>query len=272
MNLSVLLWGIPQAMRAAAKVYPEYAARLRERNLIAQFRLRDKPEGRWIQLDNGRVRTGKGLHDKPDVTLFFKNKAIAESFLTPPFDMLERIDAAKNFKIGLEGPEDLAVWFMQTLARLESVTWKSGTDMGNGVTRYTTGSNSGPLFVYVKDGKILRTTPIDFDDSDAPPWSITARGKPFTPLRRTTTASHAVCLKSMVYSKSRLLHPMKRQMHRLPAAQFGQVVCEEAPTPPIAVVTRKPRRFKVEKNERFGEVVASGKGYKKLALAGKEKR
>ena len=75
---------------------------------------------------------------------------------------------------------------MQTLARLETITWKSGTDMGNGVTRYTNGTNSGPIFVYVKDGKILRTTPIDFDDEDAPPWSINARGKTFTPPRRTT--------------------------------------------------------------------------------------
>jgi molybdopterin guanine dinucleotide-containing S/N-oxide reductase-like protein len=210
MKLSVILWGIPQAMRAAAKVYPAYAARLKERDLVAQFRLRDKPEGRWIQLQGGKIRTESGLYEKPDVTLFFKNAAIAESFLTPPFDMLERIDAAKNFKIGLEGPEDLAVWFMQTLARLETVTWKPGTDMGNGVTRYTNGTNSGPIFVYVKDGKILRTTPMDFDDGDAPPWTITARGKTFTPSRRTTTASHAVCLKSMVYSKNRILHPMKR--------------------------------------------------------------
>ena len=40
MNLSVLLWGIPQAMRAAARVYPEYAARLRERaaEAVAQAR------------------------------------------------------------------------------------------------------------------------------------------------------------------------------------------------------------------------------------------
>ena len=39
MKLSVLLWGIPQAMRAAALFYPNYAARLKERNVIAQFRL-----------------------------------------------------------------------------------------------------------------------------------------------------------------------------------------------------------------------------------------
>ncbi len=59
MNLSLLLWGIPQAMRAAARLYPEYAARLNERNLIAQFRLRDKPEGRWIKLENGKVTLGQ---------------------------------------------------------------------------------------------------------------------------------------------------------------------------------------------------------------------
>ncbi|NJD30361.1 MAG: hypothetical protein FIB04_00535, partial [Gammaproteobacteria bacterium] len=210
MNLTVLLWGIPQAMRAAARMYPEYAARLRERNVIAQFRLRDRPEGRWIQLENGKVRSKKGLHARPDITIAFKNRAIAESFLTPPFDLLERIDAAKMFKVTLEGPDELAVWFMATLARLETVMWKAGTDMGNGVTRYTSGTNGGPIFVYVKDGKVIRTTPIDFDAEDAPSWSITARGRTFTPPRRTTLGAHGACQKSMLYSKNRLLYPMKR--------------------------------------------------------------
>ena len=144
------------------------------------------------------------------MTILFKNKAIAESFLTPPFDQLERIDAAKNFKIGMEGPDELAVWFMSTLARMETLTWKSGTDMGNGVTRYTNGTNGGPIFVYVKDGKIIRITPIDFDDNDAPSWTIKARGKTFTPPRKTTLAAHGMCQKSMVYSKERILYPMKR--------------------------------------------------------------
>ena len=210
MNLSLLLWGIPQAMRAAARLYPEYAARLGERNLVTQFRLRDKPEGRWIQLENGRITSSSGLHERPDLTIHFKNKAIAERFLTPPFDLLERIDAAKNFKVGLDGPDELAVWFMATLSRLETITWKPGTDMGDGVVRYTSGTNGGPIFVYVKDGRILRTTPIDFDAEDAPSWSITARGRTFTPPRRTTLGAHGMCQKSMVYSKNRLLYPMKR--------------------------------------------------------------
>ena len=51
MKLTVLLWGVPQAMRAAARFYPEYAARLKERDLVAQIKLRDTPEiGRWIKL------------------------------------------------------------------------------------------------------------------------------------------------------------------------------------------------------------------------------
>jgi trimethylamine-N-oxide reductase (cytochrome c) len=210
MNLTLLLWGIPQAMRAVARVYPEYAARLKERDLTAQFRLRGSDEGRWVRLQGGKVSTGKGLHAGPDLTIEFKNRQIAERFLTPPFDHLERVDAAKNFKLQLTGRDDLAVWFMATLARLETVTWKAGTDMGNGVTRYTNGTNGGPIFVYVKDGKILRTTPIDFDADDAPSWSIEARGRTFTPPRRTTLAPHGACQKSMVYSKGRILHPMKR--------------------------------------------------------------
>lgn len=210
MNLSVLLWGIPQAMRAAASIYPAYAERLKERNLVAQFKLKDKPQGRWVKLENGKISSGNGIHKSPDMTLWFKNQEIAESFLTPPFDQLERIDAAKNFKIGMDGPDDLAVWFMATLARLETLTWKSGTDMGNGIVRYTNGTNGGPIFVYVKDGKIVRTTPMEFDDEDAPSWSITAKGKTFTPPRRTTLAAHGMCQKSMVYSKNRILYPMKR--------------------------------------------------------------
>ena len=210
MRFLIILWGIPLAMRAVALIFPEYAALLKEKDLIAQFKVADKPKGRWIKLRNGKISSGSGLHENPDIALVFKNEAIGASFLTPPFDQLERIDAAKNFKIGVEGDDGLAVWFMAALARLETVSWPSGKDVGNGVKRYTNGTNGGPIFVYVKDGKIIRTTPIDFDDEDAPSWSIKARGKTFTPPRRTTLSSHGLCQKSMAYSKDRILYPMKR--------------------------------------------------------------
>ena len=85
-----------------------------------------------------------------------------------------------------------------------------GTPMPDGTTRYTTCTNGGPLYVFVKDGRIVRITPIDFDERDAPSWTIRARGQSFTPWRRATVNPHALTLKSMVYSDKRLLYPMKR--------------------------------------------------------------
>ena len=38
--------------------------------------------------------------------------------------------------------------------------------MPDGSMRYCNMTNGGPVFVYVKDGKIVRITPIDFDDTD----------------------------------------------------------------------------------------------------------
>ena len=171
MRFSIILWGLVQALRVAIRIYPKFAARVKERNLIAQFKLQDNSIGRWIQFDNGRVKSGSGIHDNPDLSLFFQTEAIAVEFLTPPFDQLARIDAAKNFKVGMQGPDELVVWFGETLTYLQTVGWKSGLDMGNGVTRYCNGTNGGPLFVYVKDGRIIRITPVDFDDDDAPSWT-----------------------------------------------------------------------------------------------------
>ncbi|MCB1624846.1 MAG: molybdopterin-dependent oxidoreductase [Pseudomonadales bacterium] len=210
MNFSFLLWGMVQALRVTKAQYPEFAARLKERNLTAQFRVKDQPEGRWIKLENGDISSSKGIHDQPDIIIGFKNKAIAEEFLTPPFDQLMRIDAAKNFKVTLEGKDELAVWFMATLTRMQTIRWKSGTQMPDGTVRYTNGTNGGPIFVYVKDDKIVRITPIEFDAEDAPSWSIEARGKTLTPPRRSSLAPHGMVQKSMVYSDQRVLYPMKR--------------------------------------------------------------
>ena len=44
----------------------------------------------------------------------------------------------------------------------------------------------GATFVHVKDGKITKVRPIVFDETDAPAWSIEARGKTFTPPRQTS--------------------------------------------------------------------------------------
>ncbi len=78
------------------------------------------------------------------------------------------------------------------------------------VLKLTSCTTGGPVFVYVQDGKILRITPLELDDTDAPSWEIEARGKKFSPPRRGSIAPYTAGQKSMIYSDKRNLYPMKR--------------------------------------------------------------
>ena len=69
--------------------------------------------------------------------------------------------------------------------------YAAGVDVGAGVRRFTSNTNGGPVFVYVRDGRILRITPIEFDEDDAEPWTIEARGRSFSPPRKTICAGAA---------------------------------------------------------------------------------
>ena len=68
----------------------------------------------------------------------------------------------------------------------------------------------GATFVHVKDGKITKIRPIVFDETDAPAWSIEARGKVFTPPRQTSMNPYIVTQKSRIYAENRIKYPMKR--------------------------------------------------------------
>ncbi len=210
LRFSLLLWALAQALKLAARFYPTFKERLRERDLVVQISARDEDIGRWFEVRTGRVMSGAGGNTKADVTLGFKNAALAVQLLTPPIDWLDQINAQKDFKLTIDGPEDLTNWWAQTMMLLQSLTWKIGTSLPDGTIRYCNMANGGPLYVYVRDGKIIRTTPIDFDESDPQPWTIRARGLAFTPPRKTTLAPHGQNSKSMVYSPDRLLYPMKR--------------------------------------------------------------
>jgi anaerobic selenocysteine-containing dehydrogenase len=142
--------------------------------------------------------------------MVFENAEIAARLMRPDRDYLEFISALKSFQMGLEGSDEVGVWFSQTLQMMLTDGTQFGVDVGDGVMRYTNNTNGGPVFVYVKDGRILRITPIEFDDTDAEPWTIAARGRQFTPPRKTTVSSHTMSWKSLIYSPDRILHPMKR--------------------------------------------------------------
>jgi trimethylamine-N-oxide reductase (cytochrome c) len=210
MRLSLTLLAAVQVLKYAAFRYPSFRARLKEKNLIAQLKLADNSVGRYIAFRDGRISSRPVIHPNPDVTVAFKTESVALKFLSPKKDYLSNIDAMKNFKMGMIGPDELTTWLAETVSMAQSVGWKYGKDLGKGVRRYTTNTNGGPLYVDVKDGKIVRFLPIDFAEDDARAWNITARGRKFTPEHRATVAPYAICSKSLVYSKDRLLYPMKR--------------------------------------------------------------
>ncbi|HEY4821930.1 MAG TPA: molybdopterin-dependent oxidoreductase, partial [Xanthobacteraceae bacterium] len=209
-KFSLILWGLAQVLKFTAWRHPVFRARLKERNLVAQLTARDEETGRWYELRDGRITSGAGRHPKPDVTLAFKNATLGASLLAPPINWLDQINAIKDFNLSVDGPEDLTNWWAQTIMMSQTVGQKIGTRMPDGSMRYCNMTNGGPVFVTVKDGKIVRMTPIDFDDTDPQPWTIRARGLDLTPPRKTTLAPHGQNAKSIVYSPDRLLHPMKR--------------------------------------------------------------
>ncbi|MCJ7596485.1 MAG: molybdopterin-dependent oxidoreductase, partial [Desulfobacterales bacterium] len=209
-QFSLILLGLEKALRYTARRHPSFGNRLKEKDLTAQIKLMDNSQGRYFTFKDGRVTSKSGIHPGPDVCMSFRNVDVAVKLMKSPGDQLSRISAMKTFQIALEGPDELTMWFSETLSLILSAGAQFGTAMGKGVRRYTTNTNGGPVFVYVKDGRIIRITPIEFDETDAGPWTIEARGRSFTPPRKTTISPHTLAWRSMVYSQDRLLYPMKR--------------------------------------------------------------
>ncbi len=207
---SIVLFGVRMLFWLTAMRFPFFKDRLKEKNLTVQIKLKDNSRGRYFALRDGKVTSKSGIHANPDVTMVFGSARIALDILVPPRDQLVMVNAMKSFQLGLDGTDELSYWWMETLSLMLNAGTKYGTKVGRGVIRYTSNTNGGPVFVYVKDDKIIRITPIEFDDSDAKPWTIKARGRAFTPPRKTTISPHTLVFKSMIYSPDRVLYPMKR--------------------------------------------------------------
>ncbi len=78
---------------------------------------------------------------------------------------------------------------------------------------FACGANTA--YVDVKDGKVLRIRPFHYDDVSTPEernaWSIKARGKEFDPGSKTFLPPLSLSYKKRIYSKNRILHPLKRE-------------------------------------------------------------
>ena len=209
-TFAVVLIGLRLLIFVRELQYPAFKNRLKEKNFTAQIKIQDNSAGRYYSFINGKVVSKAGIHSNPDVCLCVRNAALAVQILSLNRDQLVMTNAMKTFQLTLDGPDELTYWFMETISLILTIGTKYGTPVGRGVIRYTSNSNGGPVFVYVKDGKIVRMTPIEFEEGDAPSWTINARGKKFTPPRKTTVTPYTLAWKSMIYSPDRILYPMKR--------------------------------------------------------------
>lgn len=208
--LKAILFSVPLVLRLTARKYPAFRDEMRRHNCTVQIKLKDDSIGRYYVFNGGRVTSEVGIHPRPDVAMVFRDLPTALLFLKPPMDRAEIIHAAKQFRVVVSGRDELVVWFMQLMNRIETSGLEFGTPAKDGSIRYTTMTNGGPLFVYVRNGRVVRVTPIDFDSSDAASYTLHARGRQFAPRRRSTVNPHALTLKSTVYSDKRILYPMKR--------------------------------------------------------------
>ncbi|MDR3294544.1 MAG: molybdopterin-dependent oxidoreductase [Clostridiales Family XIII bacterium] len=80
------------------------------------------------------------------------------------------------------------------------------------IVKKTNSTTGGPVFVDVdvEENKIVRVYPMDFADDDPESWEIEARGRTFSPPRKTTYNVFTAGYKAMVHTERRVLYPLKR--------------------------------------------------------------
>ena len=115
LKLAIILFGLSWLLKFQAWRHPAFRARLKEKNLTAQFIARDEEIGRWFKFQDGRITSGIGVLKDADVTVAFKNAALGARLLTPPINWLDQINAQKEFALTVEGDDGLANWFAQTV-------------------------------------------------------------------------------------------------------------------------------------------------------------
>jgi trimethylamine-N-oxide reductase (cytochrome c) len=75
---------------------------------------------------------------------------------------------------------------------------------------FTSCTNSGPISVDVKDGKVVRVRPLIMDENDLRPWTIEAGGRRYSPPKKVTVAPFVLTERNRLYSDDRIRTPLKR--------------------------------------------------------------
>lgn len=210
LRLTATLIALGKLLRARVRFDEEFRSFVFQHDCVAQMRTRDGRVSRQFFFANGRIRDRPGINPAPDLELSFATAALGCRLMTPPIDWKLQVQSLKNFDLEQKGSDELTVWFARLVLKASRLPAQAGTKMPDGSVRKTTMTNGGPCFVWTEDDRIVRIAPIDLDEKDGRSWSIEARGRTLTPPRKATVAPHALAWKSTVYSKDRLLYPLKR--------------------------------------------------------------
>jgi len=171
--MSAMLFGLVPITRYTSAYFTKFRERLKEKDMTFQMKLQDDSVGRCFCLKNGKISSKSGIDKNADYTLTFRDEQLAVNILFKKSliyllaylglkentlaarilglgnAQLEMQNALKNFQIIYSGSDLLGSWFSETLTiMLDTLFYgKYGTDMGEGVKRYTSNTNGGPCFV-----------------------------------------------------------------------------------------------------------------------------
>ncbi|MDB1125302.1 molybdopterin-dependent oxidoreductase [Vibrio algarum] len=209
-QFKTVLWGLTQAIKLLASRDRKFKSLISEKNFSIAMYLRTADIGRTYIFKDGKITSKAGKNPSADIKMVYETAEDAMKVMVPWRDYQEVIDILKNFKMDAIGDEEYVIHFTKILSAITDSQIKYGVPQEDGTTRLVNNTNGGPVFVYVKDDKIIRITPIELDEDDPEPWVIEARGHKFQPTKKVTVSPHTQGIKSTIYSKDRILYPMKR--------------------------------------------------------------
>ena len=76
-KFSALLFGLTHVLRLMARRHEHFKRRLGEKNLVAQMRTADGAVARHFTFCNGQVRSARGCHHAPDMTITIMQRPTA---------------------------------------------------------------------------------------------------------------------------------------------------------------------------------------------------
>ena len=186
----VILFGAAQLLKITARRHPDFKARVKERNIVAQIMARDEEIGRWYRVprrqDHVARRPARQARHQIGVQERRDRRPTADAA-----DQLARSDQrAEGFQAHRRGPGGSHQLVRPDLMMMQSVGWKIGMPDAR---RLDALLQHGQWRAALRLCQGRQDHPHDADRvrrHDPQPWTIEARGQKFTPPRKTTLAPH----------------------------------------------------------------------------------